>query len=222
MRGAIPLRCARALALCQRSLSRQGDWNLVEAYRVFENQSVERRFTESRLRGSVSHRLGVRPRAVETREVAGPQEVAQANLGHAPETALFLDLEGEEDLALDELGRLVGKRDVGLEDGSDGPAEIVLPVEAPEQKRDPPDTGLFEHEAHPGMTIANARENDGAHQLRHEPHREVRYRHQRLVARFEARDPHPDLARPTTRIGVQVDRQARLGGGRPDRLPHLV
>ena len=36
------------------------------------------------------------------------------------------------------------------------------------------------------------------------------------------RDPDPDLARPAARVRVQVDRQAGLRGGRPDRLPHLV
>src|SRR5271167_184811 len=108
MRDATPLSFGRALALCERSLSRQGDRDFVEAHRVFEDQLVERRFPESRLRRSVSHRLGMRPWAVETREVAGPQEVAQANFGHAPETALLFYLEREEDLALDELGRLVG------------------------------------------------------------------------------------------------------------------
>src|SRR5271163_1111669 len=160
MRGAAPLRFGRALALCLRSVSRQCDRDLVEAHRVLEYQLIERRFPESRLCWSVSHRLGIWPRAVETGEVAGPQEVAQANFGHAPETTLLLDLEREEDLAPDELCRLVGKRDVGLEDGGGRPAEIVLAVEAPEQKRDPPDPRLFQHEAHPGMTIADAREND--------------------------------------------------------------
>src|ERR1700759_1351205 len=104
----------------------------------------------------------MRPWAVETREGASAQEGSQANFRHAPEAALFLDFEGEEDLASDELSGLVGKRDVGLEDGGGWPAEIVFAVEPPEQKRDPADPGLFEHKTHPRMSIANARENDGA------------------------------------------------------------
>src|SRR5262249_38243543 len=113
------------------------------------------------------HRLGVRPGAVETREVAGPQEIAQADFWHAAKPALLLDLESKENLAPDELGRLVGKRDIGLEDAGSRPAKIVFPVKAPEQERHPPDPGLFEHKAHPGMTVADPRENDGTHQLGH-------------------------------------------------------
>src|SRR5690348_6809305 len=112
-------------------LLRQGDRDLVEAYRVFEDQLVEGCLAECRLRRGVSHCLGMRPRAVETREVAGPQEIAQADLGHAPKTALLLDLEGEEHLTLDILGRHVGQRDVGLEDAALRAAEIIFPVEAP-------------------------------------------------------------------------------------------
>src|SRR5271169_2795643 len=148
----------------------------------------------------MSHRLGIRPRAVETREVAGPEEIAQANLGHAPKATLFFDLEGKEHLAPDELGRLVGQRNVGLEDAARRSAEIVLAVEAPEQERYPADACLFEHKAHPGVAIADTRENDRTHQLSHRPHREVGNPHQELVARFEAGDPDPDLARPTARV----------------------
>ncbi len=94
-RGATPLRLARTssrhrhaqrsrpnawrepgFALRERSLSRRCHRDLVEAHRVFEDQLVERRFPECRFSRSMSHRLGVRPRAVETREVAGPQKVA--------------------------------------------------------------------------------------------------------------------------------------------------
>src|ERR1700736_22299 len=90
----------------------QRDRDLVEAHGVFKDQLVESLLPESRLRRGVSHRLGVWPGAVETREVARPEEVTQTDFGHAPETALFLDLEREENLALDELARLVGQRDV--------------------------------------------------------------------------------------------------------------
>src|SRR6266403_458230 len=155
-------------ALRERSPLRQRDRDLVEAHGVFKDQLVESLLPESRLRRGVSHRLGVWPGAVETREIAGPEEVAVTDFGHAPKTALFLDLEREENLALDELARLVGKRDVGLEDRGRWPAEIILTVEAPEHERHPTDAGLLEDKAHPGMAIADARENDRAHQFGHQ------------------------------------------------------
>src|SRR5207253_800717 len=80
-------------------------------------------------------------------------------------TALLLDLEREKHLALDELARLVGKRHVGLEDRGRRPAEIVLSVKPPEHERDPADAGLFEDKAHPGMPVADAGKDDGAHHL---------------------------------------------------------
>src|ERR1700736_92369 len=106
----------------------QRDRDLIEAHGVFKDQLVESLLPESRLRRGVSQRLGVWPGAVETGEITGPQEVAETDFRHAPKTALFLDLEREENLALDELARLVGKRDVGLEDAGRWPAEIVLAV----------------------------------------------------------------------------------------------
>src|SRR6266480_484644 len=136
----------RGFASSKRALLRQCDRNPVQAHGVVEDQLVERFFPERRLRRSMSHLLRVRPRAVQTREVAGPQEVAHSDFGHTPEAALLLDLESEEELASDELARLVGKRDVGLEDAIGRIAEFVFPVKAPEQKRDPPDPGLFEDE----------------------------------------------------------------------------
>src|SRR5258708_13304867 len=140
----------------------------------------------------MSHRFRVRPGAVETREVAGPQEVAHADLGHAAETALFLDLEGEEELAPDELARLVRQRDIGRKDAARRPAEFVLAVKAPEHEGHPADARFFEHEAYRGMAFANARENDGAHQSPHPPHRDIGHPHQRLITR-----PQP-LPPPTT------------------------
>src|SRR5258708_39225470 len=104
----------------------------------------------------MSHRFRVRPGAVETREVAGPQEVAHTDLGHAAETTLLLDLEGEEKLAPDEFARLVRERDIGRKDAARRPAEFVLAVEAPEHEGHPADAGLFENETHPGMAVANA------------------------------------------------------------------
>src|SRR5262245_21480673 len=86
-------------ALRAGSLLRQCDGNLVEADGVVKDQLVERRFPEGRLGRDMPHRLGVRPGAVETREVAGPQKIAQSDLGHPPKPTFFLDLEGEEDLA---------------------------------------------------------------------------------------------------------------------------
>src|SRR5215469_9208237 len=136
-------------------------------------------------------RFRMRPWAVETGEVARPQEVAEADLGHAPETALFLDFERKKDLAPYEFARLIGQRDVGREDAGGRPAELVLAVEAKEQERHPPHPGLLEDEAYPGMAIADARQDDSAQQFGHRPHREVGDPHQQLVARLEAHDPHP-------------------------------
>src|SRR5215469_18761275 len=121
----------------------QGDRDLVEADGVVKDQLVERRLPECCLRGDMPHSLGIRPWAVETREVAGPQEIAQAYLGHPPKPALFLDLEREENLALDEFARLVGEHDIGFEDAGGRSAKIVFAVEAPEQEWHPPDTCLF-------------------------------------------------------------------------------
>src|SRR5215469_14741154 len=122
--------------LCDRLLPRHFDRDLVEADRVVEDQLVECRLPERRLRRSMTHRPGIRPRAVETREIAGPQKIAQTDLGHAPKPAFFLDLEGEEDLAFDKLGRFLGECHIGLEDAGRRSAEIVFAVEAPEQERD--------------------------------------------------------------------------------------
>src|SRR5205807_704562 len=60
-------------------LLRQGDRDLVELGGVLEDQLVERRLAERRLAGGMAHRLGMRPRAVETGKVAGPQEVLVAD-----------------------------------------------------------------------------------------------------------------------------------------------
>src|SRR6266849_9544187 len=66
-----------------RTLLRQCDRNLVQVDRVVEDQLMERLFPESRLCRSMSHRLGVWPRAVEPGEVAGPKEIREADFGHA-------------------------------------------------------------------------------------------------------------------------------------------
>ncbi|MBV8935521.1 MAG: ATP-binding protein, partial [Alphaproteobacteria bacterium] len=97
-------------------LSRQRHRNVVEAHGIFEHQPVERGLAEGRLRRSMPLRFGMRPRAVETGEIARPQEVAEADLRHAPETALLLDLKCKEDLASHEFTGLVGQRNVGRED----------------------------------------------------------------------------------------------------------
>src|SRR5215831_7535675 len=209
-------------ALGEGTLLRQCDRSLVQIHSIFEDQLVESLFPESRLYWRMPHRLGVWPGAVKTGEVTGPEKVLHTNLRYAPKTALFLDFEREENLTLHELGRLVRQRDVGRKDPDRRIAPIVLTVEAPEQKGHPTDARLFEDEAHPGMAIADTGEHDGAHQFRHRPHGEVDDSHQGLIALLQACDPHPQLARPTARVGVQVNRQARLRGCRPDRLPHLV
>src|SRR5205085_2127976 len=127
----------------------------------------------------------------------------------------------EKDLTTDKLARALAELDIGFEDPGRA-AEFVFAVQAPEQERDPPDPGFFEHEADAGMAIADAGQHDGAHQFRHEPHREIGDRHQRLIARFEPRRADADLARAAARIGVQIDRDAGLRGGGPDRFPALV
>src|SRR5262249_16276035 len=144
----------------------RSDGNLVQAHRVLEDELVERRLAERRFRRRVPLRLGVRPGAIEPREVARPHEVLQTHLGDAAEPTLLLDLEGEVDLALHELTRPVRQRDVGREDAARRSAEIVLAVEAPEQERHPADAGLLENEAHPGMPLADPRKDHRAHQLR--------------------------------------------------------
>src|SRR5262245_32178998 len=102
------------------------DRDLVETDRVVEHQLVQRLFPESRLRRSMSHRLRVWPRAVEAREVTGPEEVLQADLGHATKSAFFLHLEREEHLTLHELGRLPRENDVGFEDAGRWASPVVL------------------------------------------------------------------------------------------------
>src|SRR5260370_37937923 len=99
-----------SFALRDGSLLRQCDRDLVEGHGVFKDQLVESLLPESRLRRGMSHRLAVWPGAVETREIAGPEGVTEADFGHPPKTALFLNLEREENLTLDELARLAGKR----------------------------------------------------------------------------------------------------------------
>src|SRR5713226_1755178 len=79
--------------------------DLVEVRGVFEDQLVEGGLAERRLAGRVAHHLRMRPRAVETGEVAGPQEIAVSHFRDAAETALFLDLEGEEDVLFDDFAR---------------------------------------------------------------------------------------------------------------------
>src|SRR5438105_11092730 len=138
----------------------------------------------------------MRPRAVEPGEVAGPKEIREADFGHAPKAAPFLHLEGEEELPFDELGGLLGQLDVGLEYTAVRSAELVFAVEAPEQERHPADAGLFQHKAHSRMAVADAREDDGAHQFAHRTHREVGDPHQRLVARCRSGDADPHLADP--------------------------
>src|SRR4051812_49829312 len=113
----------------------------------------------------MAHRRRVRPGAVETREVARPQEIACSDLGYPPEPRFLLDLEGEKDLFADKFARFLRERDVGREDAALRAAEFVLPVEPPEQERDPAHAGLFEDEPHAGMAVADAGENDGAHQF---------------------------------------------------------
>jgi hypothetical protein len=71
--GRYPARGELTLREC--SLLRQCDRNLVQVHSVFEDQLVERLIPESRLHRSMSHRLGVRPGAVHTGEVTGPEEV---------------------------------------------------------------------------------------------------------------------------------------------------
>src|SRR3954453_1948275 len=138
---------------------------LIELDRVLERELVERRFSERRLGGGMAQRLRVRPRAVETGKVAGPQEIVDSDLGHAPEAGFFLDLEREVDLFADEIARFLRERDVGRKHAAFLAAKFVLPVEPPEQERDPADAGLFEDEAHAGMAVADAGEHDGAHQF---------------------------------------------------------
>src|SRR5215471_20807390 len=89
-------------------LSRQRHRDVVEAHRIFEHQAVERGLAEGRLRRGMPRRFRMRPWAVETREVARPQEVAEADLGHAPEAALFLHFERKEDLPPYKFAGLVG------------------------------------------------------------------------------------------------------------------
>jgi hypothetical protein len=72
-----------------------------------------------------------------TTKSSGIGEVPYTHLRHTPKTALFLDLEREENLTLHERGGLVRKQDVRRKDPGRGIAPIVLTVEAPEQKRPP-------------------------------------------------------------------------------------
>src|SRR5215831_1185471 len=88
-------------------LVRHSDRDLVEVHGILEDEPVERVCAERRLGRRMALGLRVRPRAVETGEVAGPQEIAEADFRHAAEPAFFLDLEGERDLPFDKLTRLV-------------------------------------------------------------------------------------------------------------------
>src|SRR5205814_9056286 len=144
------------------------------------------------------------PRAVEAGEVAGPQEIAKPDFRDAAEAALLLDLEGEKDLPPDKFARALAELDIGFEDASRA-AEFVFAVHAPEQKRDPPDPGLFEHEADAGVAIADAGQHDGAHQFRHETHREIGNRHQRLIAWIEPCRGGVEMARAVARIVVTIE-----------------
>src|SRR6266851_10171618 len=153
------------IALLGGLLLRQGDRDLVEVRGVLEDQLVEGGLAERRLAGGVAHRPGMRPWAVETGEVAGPQEIAVSHFRHATEAALFLDLEGEEDVALHDFARHARQRDVGLENPVLRSAELVLAVKPPEHEGDPADAGLFEDKAHALMAVADAGKDDRAHQL---------------------------------------------------------
>src|SRR5437588_6346375 len=212
---------ASLLALYSYALLRQRDRDLVEVHGILEDQLVERGLAERRLGRRRAFGVRVGPSAVEAGEVTGPQEIAKPDFRDAAEAALLFDLEGEKDLPPDEFARALAELDIGFEHTGRA-AEFVFAVHAPEQKRDPPDARLFEHEADAGVAIADAGQHDGAHQFRHEPHREIGDRHQRLIARFEAGRADADLARAAARIGVQIDRDAGLRRGGPDRFPHLV
>src|ERR1700739_1524449 len=142
------------------SLLGRCDRDLVKVHCVFKDQLVEGFPPESGLCGGVPHSLGVRPRAVETRKVTGPEEVAETDFGNSAETAFFPDLEGEKALPLHKFARLVGERDVGLEDPVGGLAEFVFPVKSPEHERHPTDTRLFEDKTHFRMAIATSREDN--------------------------------------------------------------
>jgi hypothetical protein len=69
--------CGRSTQeLCERTRWWRRDGNLVETHRILEDQLVQRLLAERRFSRRMALCLGVRPGAVEPREVAGPQEVA--------------------------------------------------------------------------------------------------------------------------------------------------
>src|SRR5881296_2342495 len=196
--------------------------NLIQVDSVFEDELIEGLLPQGRLHRCMAHLPGARPGAVEPGEVTRPEKVSQADLRYATKPALLLHLECEEDLTLHELGWLVRKQNVGSKDTGCRTAPVILTIEAPEDEWHPTNASLFEDKAHAGMAIADARENDCAQELGHEPHGEVHHRHERLIPGFQARDADADLPRSTTRVRVQVDRQTCLRGRGPDRLPHLM
>jgi len=178
------------IALLGGLLLRQGDRDLVEFGGVVEDQLVEGRFAERRLAGSVAHRLRIGPRAVEAGEVAGPQEVLVADLGtrRKPPSSSTSKVKKRCSLTIS-LGRRFSAMS-GLKTRLSASPNSYSRSKRQNMNGTQPTPLLQGRSARRGG-VADAGENDRAHQLGHRPHREVGDPHQGLVARFEPGTPTP-------------------------------